>query len=312
MTMSLAGVTPEWTKRDFTYSLKGRFIDRHDLENKLRVCVLIKKAVPPFTGNAGKSLLKKYDYTGTFDMLIGHNELLGKTVQINGMTFTVVGILEGLPYSKRPSTILAAGQDYNVLAPIPTLMQYDFISPSQSLDLSVDTGNEQSFEDSLRRVQNFLKVHFGDEDFFIIENQLETIREFIANSVKASLMTISLGMLAFIAGGIGIMNVTLATVFARTKEIGIRRAIGASRGDIMMQFIVEAVMLGFIGGVLGSGIGYLWGVPVKVMIGLSVSPIKPWMPFISIFIAAFTAFLFAIYPAWVAAGLKPADALRAE
>ena len=198
-----------------------------------------------------------------------------------------------------------------MLARSPPLVHYNFIG-QQSLDINIDTGSEQSFDESLRKINNFLKIRFGDGDFFIVENQLEMIREKIAASIKSALVTISLGMLAFLAGGIGIMNVTLATVFARTREIGVRRAIGASRRDIMLQFIVEAVMLGLIGGVLGSALGYLWGVPVKVMLGMGGSPIKAWMPLVAVLIAAFTAFVFAIYPAWVAAGLKPADALRAE
>lgn len=312
LTTSLMGVTPEWTKRDFSYTLRGRFLDWHDVENKLRVCVLVKKAAPPPGNMFNKSMLKKYNFTGGFDMLVAHNDLLGKTVNLDGFTFTVIGILEELPYSKRPGTITGSSQDYKILAPVTTLIHYNFLGSQQSLDLNIDTGSEQNFEESLRKVNNFLKIRFGDGDLFIVENQLEVIRERIAASIKSALVTISLGMLAFLAGGIGIMNVTLATVFARTREIGIRRAIGASRRDIMLQFIVEAVMLGLIGGILGSALGYLWGVPVKIILGMGGSPIKAWMPLVSVFIAAFTAFSFAIYPAWVAAGLKPADALRAE
>lgn len=311
LTTSVMGVTPEWVKRDFIYTLKGRFLDWHDVKNKLRVCVLVKKAAPPPGNNLYKSRMKQYNFTGGFDMLVAHNDLLGKTVNIDGFTFTVIGVLEELPYSKRPDTIIGRSQEYKVLAPVTTLVHYNFIG-QQSLDINVDTGSEQNFDESMRKVNNFLKIRFGDGDFFVVENQLEIIRERIAASIKSALVTISLGMLAFLAGGIGIMNVTLATVFARTREIGIRRAIGASRRDIMLQFIVEAVMLGLIGGVLGSALGYLWGVPVKVMLGMGGSPIKAWMPLVAVLIAAVTAFVFAIYPAWVAAGLKPADALRAE
>jgi putative ABC transport system permease protein len=312
LTTSLMGVTPEWTKRDFIYTLRGRFLDWHDVENKLRVCVLVKKAAPPPGNNFNKSMMKKYNFTGGFDTLVAHNDMLGKMVTIDGFTFTVIGILEELPYTKRPGTITGSNQDYKVLAPVTTLIHYNFIGSQQSLDLSIDTGSEENFEESLRKINNFLKIRFGDGDLFIVENQLEIIKERIATSMKAALVTISLGMLAFLAGGIGIMNVTLATVFARTREIGVRRAIGASRWDIMLQFVVEAVMLGLIGGVLGSALGYLWGVPIKVILGMGGSPIKAWMPLVSVLIAAFTAFIFAIYPAWVAAGLKPADALRAE
>ena len=310
---SVHGVTPEWVKRDFIYALKGRFLDWKDVEDSLRVCVIIRRAAPPPTSGYGKAQeRKRWDYAPQFDVFATHTDLLGKTIKLDGVAFTVVGVLEELPFSKRPATVWGSSRDYKILAPVTTLVRYSFIGPNQSLEVNVDAGAEADFDKTLRLVRDFLKIHYGDEDRFVIENQLELIKERIASSMKASFMAISLGMLAFIAGGIGIMNVTLATVFSRTTEIGIRRALGADRGDIMLQFVVEAVMLGTIGGVLGSAAGWVWGVPVKVILGLSASPIKPWMPAVSVLIAALTAFVFAIYPAWVAAGLNPADALRAE
>ncbi len=314
MVTTLAGITPEWAKRNFIYTLKGRFLDWNDLDNKLRVCVLVRRAVPPpRRGLSAKARRNKPGYTNAFEVMASHSDLLGKVVKIDNITFTVVGILDELPASRRPRLSLAGYQNYNVLAPLTTLTHFRFIrEATASLDVTIDAGSERNFDKAMRLVRNFLRTRFGDTDYFLIENQMGMLQEQMQKSLKASLMTISLGMLAFLAGGIGIMNVTLATVFARTKEIGIRRAVGASRGDIMLQFIVEAVMLGLIGGVLGSALGYLWGVPVKVMLGMGASPIKLWMPVVSVFIAAFTAFVFAIYPAWLAAGMKPADALRTE
>ncbi len=308
----MTGITPEWRKRDFVYDLQGRFIDWHDVDQKLRVCVLIRPA-PPEPANAFfKTMRQKYNYMGGYDMLVTHNDLLGRTVKIDGINFTVIGVLDELPPSRKPPRIWWSGGDYKTLAPITTLAHYGILRSYNSLDVSIDAGDEKGFDEALRLVRNFLKVRFGDDDFFLVENQMDAIKESMSRSISSSLVTISLGMLAFIAGGIGIMNVTLATVFARTKEIGVRRAIGASRGDIMLQFIVEAVMLGLIGGLLGTALGWFWGVPAKVMLGMSPSPIKVWMPLVSVLIAALTAFVFAIYPAWVAAGLKPAEALRAE
>ncbi len=309
---SVYGVTPEWTKRDFVYALRGRFLDQHDVDNRARVCVVVRKAPPAPASRFDKAQRKRWDYTSAFDVLVSHADLLGKSVKIDNIAFTVVGVLEELPASRRPATVWSGGRDQQVLAPVTTLHHTGIIFESQSLDLNIDTGDERNFDDSLRRIKDWLKARYGDEEAFVIENQLEQIKDRIDTSLKAALMTISLGMLAFIAGGIGIMNVTLATVFSRTTEIGIRRAIGASRGDIMLQFVVEAVMLGLIGGVLGSAVGWLWGVPGKVLLGLERSPIMPWMPVVSVFIAALTAFVFALYPAWVAASLKPADALRAD
>ncbi len=308
---SVCGVTPEWKKRDFIYTLKGRFLDWNDVDKQLRVCVIVKKAVPPPANSFYKTRRKQWDITNAFDVMVSHNDLLGQLVKIDGVALTVIGVLEELPPSKRPDIIQRSGRDYKILIPATTLERY-FLRFAQSLEVSIDAGSEDAFAESMKLINNFLKIRFGDEEYFLVENQMDLIKEKIASAMKDSLMAISLGMLAFLAGGIGIMNVTLATVFARTKEIGIRRAVGASRGDIMLQFIVEAVMLGLIGGVLGSALGYLWGVPVKVMLGMGASPIKPWMPVVSVFIAAFTAFVFAIYPAWVAASMKPADALRTE
>jgi len=306
---SVAGVTPEWMKRDFGYTLRGRFFNWHDMEEKLRVCVLIRRAPPP---PAEKIYRKAYSTGNAFDTLLTHNDLLGKTVKIDGITFTVIGVAEEFPHSKRLQGFSGYREQTKVLIPVTTGANYGIVRGGGQLEVSIDAGPEAGFDDALRKVNNFLKITFGDGDFFLVENQLEEIRKNMAARLKDAFVTISLGMLAFIAGGIGIMNVTLATVFARTKEIGIRRAVGASRSDIMLQFMVEAVLLGLIGGVLGSALGWLWGVPLKVILGMGASPIKPWMPLISILIAAVTAFAFAIYPAWVAAGLKPADALRAE
>jgi putative ABC transport system permease protein len=310
---AMAGVTPEWVKRDFVYTLEGRFLDWNDVENKQRVCVLVNKAVPPPANKSNKTMAKQLNPATAFDVLVSHNEMLGKTVKIDGVTFTVVGILDEIPASRRFWISPLSYRGYNILAPVTTLMHYGFLRESHhSLDVTVDAGSERDFEKAMKLIRNFIKVRFGDEDYFLIENQMGMLRERMQKSVKTSLMTISLGMLAFIAGGIGIMNITLATVFARTKEIGIRRAVGAGRWDIMLQFIVEAAMLGLIGGTLGSAMGYVWGVPFKVMLGMGASPIKPWMPVVSVCIATFTAFVFALYPAWVAASLKPADALRTE
>lgn len=306
---SVAGVTPEWMNRDFGYTLKGRFFNWHDMEEKLRVCVLIRRAPPP---PAEKISRKAYSTGNAFDTLLTHNDLLGKAVSIDGITFTVIGVAEEFPHSKRLQGFSGYREQTKVLIPVTTGANYGIVRGGGQLEVSIDAGPEAGFDDALRKVNNFLKITFGDGDFFLVENQLEEIRKNMAASLKDAFVTISLGMLAFIAGGIGIMNVTLATVFARTKEIGIRRAVGASRSDIMLQFMVEAVLLGLIGGVLGSALGWLWGVPLKVILGMGASPIKAWMPLISILIAAVTAFAFAIYPAWVAAGLKPADALRAE
>ncbi|PIR19757.1 MAG: ABC transporter permease, partial [Elusimicrobia bacterium CG11_big_fil_rev_8_21_14_0_20_64_6] len=122
-------------------------------------------------------------------------------------------------------------------------------------EIRIDTGNERTLSARRSQIEVILKRrHRGEEDFEIkdqreeIENEMENMRKY----VKAGL---ALGVVALLAGGIGIMNVTLATIFARVREIGIRRAIGASRADILAQFLLEAAMLGAAGGVAGVALG---------------------------------------------------------
>ncbi|MDA8243032.1 MAG: ABC transporter permease, partial [Elusimicrobia bacterium] len=96
------GVTPDWTKRDFTYRLRGRFINDYDMEHKQRVCVLVRKAPPPPRSDLEKTRAREWNLTGPFDDLMSHGDPLDRTVTMGGLTFTVVGVLEQLPYSERP------------------------------------------------------------------------------------------------------------------------------------------------------------------------------------------------------------------
>ena len=159
----------------------------------------------------------------------------------------------------------------HALVPI-TAFQQSFPRAAENPDavdeIRIDTGDEKTLAARRRQVEAILKRrHRGEEDFEIrdereaIESRMEEMRK----NVKAGL---ALGFVALLAGGIGIMNVTLATIFARVREIGIRRAIGAGRADIMAQFLLEAVMLGAAGGVAGVALGL---VGVKWLAGLGAT-----------------------------------------
>ena len=119
-----------------------------------------------------------------------------------------------------------------------------------------------------------------------------------------------MGIIAMIAGGIGIMNVTMAVISSRTKEIGIRRALGASRKDILFQFLVEAMLLGLCGSFAGMILGYI--AVLHIAENVRQMTFSWWVVAGSIIIALFTSFIFALYPAWQAAKLNPVDALKHE
>ena len=122
-----------------------------------------------------------------------------------------------------------------------------------------------------------------------------------------------MGIICVLAGGIGIMNVTLATIFSRIKEIGIRRALGASKMDILLQFVLEAMLLGFLGGILGIFLG-LAGIRwfLKGVQWMEIATFEPIHFAISLLIAAGTGLIFSVYPAYTAAKMDPVEALRYE
>ena len=175
----------------------------------------------------------------------------------------------------------------------------------------MDTGDGASSPLYKRLIEALLRArHRGEIDFEtrdyreILQGALQRIRQYAA-------AVLVVGIVAILAGGIGIMNVTLATVFSRVREIGIRRALGATRSDILLQFVVEAVILGFFGGAAGTGLG-LAAILYLAPRADRMASISPAHVAGSLVIAAATAFLFALYPAYQASRLDPIEALHYE
>jgi putative ABC transport system permease protein len=139
----------------------------------------------------------------------------------------------------------------------------------------------------------------------MIQNELEEAKKWL-------IAAIILGGVALVVGGIGIMNVTLATIFSRIKEIGIRRAVGASRMNIMAQFLVEAALLGLAGGLAGIGLGVLGLSTFAKAADRDIATVAWYHGLIGMAVAALVAALFALYPAYQASKLDPVEALRSE
>ena len=304
------GVTEEWRRRDWVFTQRVRFLYARDQREAARVCVLIEAG-----GWVHKPFWAKYFPDQALAKLLKHRDLLGKQVMLGEHLFTVVGILKEPPKDRDPRWGHEWGGQGVALVPIGAYQR--FLVPPWSKDaekvesIQVDSGDAATAGLYLRRIRALLTArHRGEQDFEIrdfremMQGAIKRLREFIM-----SIMVI--GIVAILASGIGIMNVTLATVFSRVREIGIRRALGATRRDIVAQFVAEAMALGLAGGVAGTLIGLaaiLYLAPREDrMASLSLLHVAG-----ALVIALGTGFFFALFPAYKASRFDPIEALRYE
>jgi len=307
--VSVLGVTPEWRRRDWVYSLEGRFFNRRDVEEAARVCVIM---IPGSW--IKRPWWAKDTYVDPYTAYIRRHDLLGRWVELGGRPFRVIGVLRNPPRDVDPRWLHRQGSDV-VLVPLSTaesVLRRGWQKRAAAVDdIQIDTGDEATASAYARRIEKALSErHRGEKDFVVkdyrelLEGALKQIKGFIV-SVAA------IGIVAMLAGGIGILNVTLATVFSRVREIGVRRALGATRRDIVAQFIVEALVLGAFAGVAGSALGafaVLKFSPSERMI----DNFSPLQALASAAIAVAVSFVFSVVPAWQASRLDPVVSLRYE
>jgi putative ABC transport system permease protein len=308
--IKVEGVTEEWAKRDWVYTRRGRWLSKHDIDGCARVCVLIQAG-----GWIKKPFWAKYFPDQPMTQYIKRRDPLGKKVLLGEHLFTVVGVLQEPPRDRDPRWFWGGRGDGTIEVPITAFQQY--LSPRYQKDteqlegIDVDTGDAATAGVYLRRIEALLlQRHRGENDVEIkdfrqiMDGALKQIRKFIA-----SIMVI--GIVAILASGIGIMNVTLATIFSRVREIGIRRALGATRGDIVAQFVVEAMALGAAGGAVGTALG-LAGIAALAPRADRMAPISAAHVAGALLIALATGFFFSLYPAYQASRFDPVEALRYE
>ncbi len=275
----------EW---DLAY---GRMFSEADVKNAAKVAIL------------GQTVVNE---------LFGDVDPLGRTVRIKGIPFRVIGVLE-----QRGQSGMGQDQDDEVFIPISTaqkkVMGVSF--PDQVKFIILQAVDAESTYTSQEEIRLLLRQRHNlganKDDDFVIRN-LTQMMEMMENSTKV--MTILLGSIASISllvGGIGIMNIMLVSVTERTREIGIRMAIGAKSWDIRWQFLMEALVLSLIGGLMGILLG-LFGVQmVKAFSSLtpSVNILYIFLPFS---FAGLVGLFFGFYPAYKASLLNPINALRYE
>lgn len=285
------GITPSYLTINLWDIEDGRAIVQEDLKNSTKVAIL------------GTTVVTN---------LFGDLNPIGKTIRISGIPFKVIGTLK----SKGQSG-MGQDKDDTIMIPITTgqkkLFGTDF--PGTVKFINIQAKDEQSLESAEEEIKTLLRerhnIGRNDDDDFTVRNftqMLETVKQ------ATNTMTILLGSIASVSllvGGIGIMNIMLVSVTERTKEIGIRMAIGAKASDIRMQFLIEALLLSLAGGLIGVIIGVLGAELIQLASELKII-ITPISIIMSFGFSGLVGIGFGFYPAYKASLLNPIDALRYE
>ena len=230
---------------------------------------------------------------------------LGEQIRIGKVLFKVIGVTT----SKGDSQ--GEDEDDQIFVPLRTAMN-KLMNVTYLSNIFVEAAgyeNVQLAEDQIRSLlRDRHRLREGKEDDFTIQNQADVIEAASSVARTFSLLVGTIALISLLIGGIGILGVMLLSLKERVGEIGIRRAVGARRKDILVQFLVEASFLGVMGGLLGVLAGALTAELIKVSSGMPVLLVPGYM-FLSLIFSIATGMIFGIYPAWKAAALNPIEAL---
>ena len=242
------------------------------------------------------------------DRLFPFEDPLSKKIQINGLDYIVIGITE------RQGEAFGESKDNFIAIPISSFLE-KFSNRWSSLRIHVESTSQETYDKTRDEVIGLLRSIRKvppelDNDFEIVSNT-EMIEQFSSFTNGVKIFALAVSVIALVVAGIGIMNIMLVSVTERIKEIGIRKAIGATKQDILTQFLMEAVFLSEFGGIAGIILGVAGGNIVAVVFNIpAVIPID-WA-FIGLFVCSAIGIGFGIYPAWRAAQLDPIESLRFE
>jgi len=284
----IQGVSPNYAKLHAYEPTFGRFFSESENGSKKRVCVI------------GKTV-----YENLFEP--GQNPI-GSLIKINRVNFKVIGMLPtkgGGAWGDRDDAIMMP-----VLTAMNRVLGKDYLS---SIDVQAE--DSQSIDRALAGISELLRKRHrlgrDQEDDFSVRNMAE-LQEALSSTTKImALLLGSIAAISLLVGGIGIMNIMLVSVKERTREIGLRKALGARQSDVLLQFLIEAVVIGIVGGLLGILVGSLLSFGITVFLGWATK-ISVMAILISFFFSFAIGIIFGFWPARQASLLSPIEALRYE
>jgi putative ABC transport system permease protein len=264
----------------------GRFFT--DMDNRRRMPVIV------LGEDVANSLIPEEDPTG-------------KWIELMGRQFEVIGVM------KRPAASMPGQEDRRTLLPYFTMQK---MFPSAKENMLVVVAKDGMLPKAIDEVRTVLrqerKVKYSEPDNFWISTAEQMIEDFHRVTGMVALVMVVLSSIGLLVGGIGVMNIMLVSVTERTKEIGVRKAVGARRFDIVLQFLTEASTLTALGGVLGLMFGWLISKAANLAFPTLVTHIPLWAAGSGIVVSVAVGLFFGIWPASKAARLDPVDALRYE
>jgi putative ABC transport system permease protein len=282
----MAGTDEEYATGGQADMKAGRFFTETENEHRMAVVVI------------GEDLYRA---------LFGQEDAIGKRITVDGRELEVVGVMN------RPATSVPGQDDNRVLMPFFTMHK---IFPSAQEMLLMAQAKQGQLPAAIDEIRVVLRqerhVKLADPDNFFISTPEQIVDQFRQVTAVIALVMVVLSSIGLLVGGIGVMNIMLVSVTERTREIGVRKAIGARRSDIIIQFLTEAVVLTGFGGLCGMLIGWLISIASHFAFPNLPTSVPLWAAVLGIVVSLAIGLFFGIWPANKAAGLNPVEALRYE
>jgi putative ABC transport system permease protein len=266
--------------------LAGRFLDSSDVALRQKVCLLTDKLARRLYGSRSAAI--------------------GNVIKIHELQFTVVGVFKEKTETFGQSELGAE----TILIPITVIRYFTQVERIDPMDVQVRSASD--VEAVTRQIQHILEGRHRPGAIYKVQNLVEILDAARKIATILTLVLVLVSAIALIISGIGIMNIMLVTVTERTREIGIRMAVGASRSEIQLQFLAEAVLISLGGGVLGILVGVSLPLSVQLFVDNLKIPVSPTSIIIAFSVSCAVGLIFGMLPANRASRMNPTDALRYE